>query len=385
LAIKNNIILNKYFELKKSFDLKKYMKNFDIFLFILVILVSICGIVMISSATSNFTNSRRYITTQSLSIIIGLVLMFITICIDYRNIGRAYKFIYVFNFLLLAAVSLFGTGKEQWGAQRWIQIGSIGIQPSEIVKIGFIITLAKFLDLIKDNVNQVKYLLATLAYIGVPIVLVMAQPDLGTALAFVFISIAMLYICGIDYRYILAGVLSCAIFIPLAWQYLLKEYQKNRLLVFINPDLDPMGAGYHVLQSKISVGSGGLFGKGLFKGAYAQNFVPEKHTDFIFTIIAEELGFIGSAIILLLLLVIVLRCISIAKSAKDYFGSYVCVGVASMIIFQIFVNIGMCIGIMPVTGIPLPFISYGGSSLITNFIAIGLVLNVRLRHKVITF
>jgi rod shape determining protein RodA len=361
------------------------MRYFDVFLFILVILISICGIIMISSATSDFTNSRKYIITQTFSIVIGLVFMLITICIDYRNIGRNYKIIYVFNFLLLAAVILLGTGKNQWGAQRWIRLGPLSFQPSEIAKIGFIITFAKFLELIKDNLNKIKYLLAAFCYIGVPIALVMIQPDLGTALAFVFISIAMLYSCNINYSYILSGILSCAILIPLAWQYLLKSYQKSRILIFINPNLDPMGAGYHVIQSRMSIGSGGLFGTGLFRGSHSQNFLPERHTDFIFGVIGEELGFIGGIVVLLLLLVIVLRCILIAKSAKDHFGCYICVGVASMLIFQIFVNVGMCIGIMPVTGIPLPFISYGGSSLITNFIAIGLVLNVRLRHKPINF
>lgn len=379
MIIKNSI------NFKNFFNLKKHIKYFDIFLFTLIILISICGVIIISSATYNFTNSGKYIITQIFSIVIGLFFMFITLCIDYRNIGRNYKIIYIINFLLLAAVILLGTGKDQWGAQRWIRIGGIGIQPSEIAKIAFIITFAKFLELIRDNLNQIKYLLAALCYIGVPIALVMLQPDLGTALTFVFISISMLYICNIDYRYIISGILSCVILIPFAWQYLLKAYQKDRILIFINPNLDPMGSGYHVLQSKVSIGSGGLFGTGLFKGSYSQNFLPEKHTDFIFGVIGEELGFIGSLLILLLLLAIISRCILIAKSAKDYFGCYICVGVASMLIFQVFVNIGMCIGIMPVTGLPLPFISYGGSSIITNFIAIGLVLNVGLRHKTIIF
>ncbi|MBY6951413.1 rod shape-determining protein RodA [Clostridium botulinum] len=379
------MIRRKNVNLNKSFNLKRHIKYFDVFLFIVIILISILGIVMISSATSNFENSRKYIITQILSLVIGLVFMFITIYIDYRNIGRAYKIIYIFNFLLLAGVILLGTGKDQWGAQRWIRIGGIGIQPSEIAKIGFIITFAKFLELIKDDLNKIKYLLAAFCYIGVPIILVMIQPDLGTALSFVFISIAMIYICGIDYKYILGGFLACIVIIPIAWQYVLKAYQKNRILIFINPDSDPMGGGYHVLQSKIAVGSGEFFGTGLFKGSHAQNFLPEKHTDFIFALIGEELGFIGSIIVVLLLLIIVLRCISIAKSAKDNLGCYICVGVASMIIFQTFINIGMCIGIMPVTGIPLPFISYGGSSLITNFVAMGLVLNVGLRHKPINF
>ncbi|NFA59578.1 rod shape-determining protein RodA [Clostridium sporogenes] len=379
------MIRRKNIDFKKSFNLKRHIKYFDVFLFAMVIFISLFGILMISSATSNFEDGKKYIITQILSLIIGLIFMFIIIYIDYRNIGRAYKIIYIFNFLLLAGVILLGTGKEQWGAQRWIRIGGIGIQPSEIAKIGFIITFAKFLELVKDNLNKIKYLFSALCFVGVPIILVMIQPDLGTALSFIFITITMIYICGIDYKYILGGFLSCIIVIPIAWQYILKAYQKNRILVFLNPDSDPTGGGYHVLQSKISVGSGQFFGTGLFKGTHAQNFLPEKHTDFIFALVGEELGFMGSMILVLLFLIIVLRCISIAKSAKDNLGSYICVGVASMLMFQTFVNIGMCIGIMPVTGIPLPFISYGGSSLVTNFVAMGLVLNVGLRHKPINF
>jgi rod shape determining protein RodA len=379
LAVKNSTIFKKYL------DFKRHVKYFDIFLFALVILISLFGIIMISSATSNFANRNNFIITQFLSLIIGLFLMFITIYIDYNDIGRAYKIIYVFSLLLLVGVFFLGTGQDQWGAQRWIRIGGIGIQPSEIVKIGFILAFAKYLELIKDNINKLSYLLSVMIFVGLPTVLVMRQPDLGTALAFVFISLVMLFICGISYKYVLGGLFSLVILIPIAWHHLLKPYQQNRLLVFLNPDTDPLGSGFHVLQSKLSIGSGSLFGRGLFNGTYTRGFLPEKHTDFIFSVIGEELGFVGSIAVLILLLVIVYRCFTLAKTAKDNLGSFICVGVASMLLFQIFQNIGMTVGVMPVTGIPLPFVSYGGSSLITNFIAIGLVLNVRMRNKSLIF
>ena len=205
-------------------------------------------------------------------------------------------------------------------------------------------------------------------------------------MVFCSIFIGMIFVCGIHYKYILAALASLMAFAPVAWLFILDDYQKKRFLVFFNPESDKLGAGYHVFQSKIAVGSGQVFGKGLFKGIQTQRgFLPEKHTDFIFSVIGEELGIIGSTLVIVLLLAIIWRCIAVAQNAKDDFGAYVCVGVASMLIFHTFENIGMCIGLTPVTGIPLPFISYGGSSLLTNLLAIGLVINVRMRRRTINF
>lgn len=371
----------------KKFGLpQNYFKYIDSVLLITTILTIIFGIIIIYSATHSYPNSSKYIIMQIFSAVTGFILIFLITLVDYRYFCQAYKIIYIFNVLALAAVFLLGTGTDGWGAQRWIRIGGFGIQPSEAVKIGFIITLAKYLDLIKENINRVKYLCYLLAYVMVPVILVMKQPDLGTALSFLFIFVVMVYTCNINYKYIIGAFLSVIVTFPIAWYFLLKPYQKARISVFLNPDLDSLNSGYHVIQSKIAVGSGGFLGSGLFKGVQTQlEYLPEKHTDFIFSVIGEELGFLGSIVVILLLLLIIYRCIIIAKATKNTLGSLICVGVASMLLFQTMQNISMCIGLAPVTGIPLPFISYGGSSLITNLMGIGFVLSIDLRRKYMHF
>ena len=371
---------------ENSKTLKTFMKNFDFYLFVLTLLTSGFGIVLIASATNSYENNIKFVIVQSAALAIGLLLAFIIIKLDYEYIGSYYKWIYAFNVIALVLVLFIGQGEQEWGGKSWIRIGGVGIQPSEIVKIGFIITLAKHLEMVKEDLNKFKNICLLLLHAGVLIGLILLQPDLGTAMVFVFIFMGMVFICGINYKYIFGAIGAMAAFAPIAWLFILEKYQKNRIRVFLNPESDPLNAGYHVIQSKISVGSGQIFGKGLFKGTQTQlGYLPEKHTDFIFSVIGEELGFIGSIIVLLLLVLIIWRCISTAQIAKDDFGSYICVGIASMLIFQTFENIGMCIGLTPITGLPLPFISYGGSSLMTNIAAIGLVLNVRMRRKTINF
>lgn len=356
----------------------------------LVVLASVFGIVMIASATGTYENSAKYLVVQIVSLIIGIIFIFLMTNWDFEYFGNSsktvYYVIYAFNILALILVLFIGKGKDDWGGQSWIRIGGVGIQPSELVKIGFIITFAKHLELLKEDINLLKSVIALLLHAGILILLILKQPDYGTAMVFCSIFIGMLFVCGIHYKYILASLGAFLAFAPVAWFFVLSEYQKKRFMVFFNPESDKLGAGYHVFQSKIAVGSGELFGKGLFKGIQTQRgFLPEKHTDFIFSVIGEELGLIGSILVLVLLLAIIWRCIVAAQNAKDDFGAYVCVGVASMFIFHTFENIGMCIGLTPVTGIPLPFISYGGSALLTNLLAIGLVINVQMRRRTINF
>ena len=365
---------------------KIFMKNFDLYLFILTIVTSIFGIVLIASATNSYENNIKFILVQTTALVIGILLIILIIKLDYEYIGGYHKWIYAFNILALVIVLFIGEGEQEWGGKSWIRFGSIGIQPAEIVKIGFIITFAKHLEAIKEELNKMKTLFYLLLHAGILIGLILLQPDLGTAMVFVFIFAGMIFVCGIHYRYIFAAIAAFAAFAPIAWFFLLENYQKTRILVFLNPESDPLNAGYHIIQSKISVGSGQIFGRGLFRGIQTQmGFLPEKHTDFIFAVVGEELGLIGSILVLLLLVLIIWRCISTAQIAKDDFGSFICIGVASMLIFQTFENIGMCIGLTPITGLPLPFISYGGSSLMTNLAAIGLVINVRMRRRVINF
>lgn len=356
----------------------------DYFLILVTVICCVFGLVMISSAVKSMDNSQKYIIVQSAAFALGFVAMLAVSAIDYNVYGQFAKYIYIICILMLIATLIFGTGKEESGAKSWIRFGSIGIQPAEIVKIGFIITFAKHLSMIK-NVNNHRNLFVLILHIVPIAALILLQPDLGTTMVFMCIFAGMIFVAGISYKYIFAALAAIGAAIPIAWNFLLQPYQKDRIIVFFNPESDPLDKGYHVIQSKIAIGSGQIFGKGLFKGTQTQlGFLPVKHTDFIFAVIGEELGLIGCTIVITLLFTLVVRCIYVSNSSKDKFGRYICVGVAFMFMAHIFENIGMCIGLMPVTGIPLPFFSYAGSSLVTNLIAIGLVLSVQKRCRVIT-
>jgi rod shape determining protein RodA len=225
-----------------------------------------------------------------------------------------------------------------------------------------------------------------LLHLGFLVGLILLQPDFGTAVVFAFIAISMLFAAKIGWKYIACGAGAVGVAVPLAWFFVLKDYQKERIINLFNPANDPSGTGYQVTQSKIAIGSGKFFGTGLYNGgSQYNNFLPERHTDFIFSVVCEELGFFGGVIAILLLIAIVIRCLIIGINARNNLGMYICIGVAAMFSFHIIENVGMCIGIMPVTGIPLPFFSYGGSSMLTNMIAVGLVLNVKYRSKAINF
>ncbi len=369
----------------------KRTKNFkyadlDFVLIVTSILCTVFGIIMISSAVNSMDGGGKYLIIQSVAGIIGLVMMMVFATIDYENLGNLTKLIYIGSVLFLISVLIIGTGGEEVGSKSWIRFGPIGIQPAEFVKIGFIITFAKHASLVKDEINKPKNVLLLCLHLFVILALILLQPDFGTAMVFIVIFAGIMFVSGVSYKYIIAALGTIAAAIPLGWFFLLKEYQKNRILVFLNPESDPLGDGYHVIQSKIAIGSGGIFGKGLFQGTQTQlDYLPVKHTDFIYAVIGEELGLIGCLIAALLLFAIVLRCIYNSRMAKNDFSSNICIGVACMFLAHIFENIGMCIGLMPVTGIPLPFFSYGGSSLITNFIAIGLVMSTYMRRREITF
>lgn len=351
----------------------------DNVLFAVTLITAIIGIIVIYSATLSM-NTYSNVLVQSVSFIIGVALMLILSKIDYHFFGHISIPIFAVCIALLGAVLVIGS-TGNWGARSWIRLGPIGIQPSEICKIGFTITFAKHLSLVKDRINRPSALLFLLAHLGVILALIMMQPDFGSAMVFCFMFAVMVFTAGISFKYIIPAVLTLAASAPLVYMFLLSEYQKHRIQVFFNPEMDKLGSGYNVIQSKIAVGSGQLFGKGYLKGTQNQmGFLPTKHTDFIFSVISEEFGFIGALLVILFLFLIIARCIKAAQDANDLFGKYICVGIASMLIFHTFENAGMCIGLMPVTGIPLPFISYGGTSLMTNMIAIGIVLSVT-RHS----
>ncbi len=354
-------------------------RSFDKVLFALVIILSVIGLFMIYSATHSYGTSS-YVITQGGAFGIGLVLMIILTFFDYEQYEGLVKYIAGCAIILLILVLIIGQAGE-WGAKSWIRVGSIGIQPAEIAKVAFILTFSYHLSIVKDRINKPVTLLGLLVHTAIPVGLILLQPDAGSAMVFIFMAVVMLFIAGISYKYIIpAGVLG-VISLPVIYS-LLSEYQKDRIRVFLNPESDPLFRGYNVIQSKIAVGSGRIFGTGYLKGTQTQfEFLPTKHTDFIFSVVCEEFGIFGAMAVILLLALLIVRIIRISKNANTTFGKFICIGVASMLIFHVVENCGMCIGLTPVTGIPLPFISYGGTSLITYMIAVGLVMSVAYRSK----
>lgn len=365
---------------------QRYLRKLDFTLIAVSVLIVGISLIIIGSATHVNTPSEDrywYVQRQGIFAVLNCLLIFFMLHFDYKNLKQYGNHLYVFNLIILLAVILFG--KVAMGAQRWIEIGPISLQPSEFSKIIMIISLAALLDQKIGKLNTFRDLLPVAAYVGLPFLLVMRQPDLGTSLVFMAILLGMTFIAGINLRILMILFGAGLAFLPIFWHFL-KDYQKMRIMVFMDPNVDPLGSGYHIIQSKIAIGSGMLFGKGLFGGTQSQlNFLPENHTDFIFAVVGEELGFIGAAFLLILYLVLLYRGVKIASEAGDSFGSLLATGITSMLTFHVLVNIGMTAGIMPVTGIPLPLMSYGVSSLTTNLLAIGILLNIHMRRQKILF
>ena len=365
---------------------KRLLRRTDLTLIVAAVAIVIMSLVIIGSATHvNTPSEERYwfVQRQGISIVIDIALAAFLMNFDYKILQRYGNHFYVFNLILLILVML--VGQTALGAQRWIALGPISIQPSEFSKLIMIIALAAMLEKRGGKINTITDLAPVAAYVGVPFLLVLKQPDLGTSLVFLAIFFGMVFVAGVRLR-LLLGIFGAGLAaMPVLWHFL-KDYQKMRIMVFMDPNVDPLGAGYHIIQSKIAIGSGMLFGKGLFGGTQSQlNFLPENHTDFIFSVVGEELGFVGCAILLLLYLVVLWRGIRIAQDASDMFGRLLAVGITSMIAFHVLINVGMTMGIMPVTGIPLPLMSYGVSSLTTNMIAITILLNIHMRKTKLLF
>ncbi|OIO35738.1 MAG: rod shape-determining protein RodA [Candidatus Omnitrophica bacterium CG1_02_44_16] len=319
---------------------------------------------------------------QLLWIGVGICFLFLMSRFDYRRLS-----IVIVPLYLLSLFSLFfvlAAGRTIMGAQRWLAVGDFSFQPSELGKFTLILFLANYFGqkTIWDVAssahasNFLKGLVLPLGLVLLPAGLVLIQPDLGTAIVYMFIFIVIGFLAGVPRRFMIGLLgLGLALF-PFFWHFL-KGYQKARLLVFLNPNIDPLGAGYTVIQSKIAIGSGRLFGKGWMSGTQSQlNFLAERHTDFIFSVWGEEWGFIGSIALVFLYGLLILMILRVAQTAKDAFGKLFCVGVASLLFFHVFVNIAMNMGMCPIVGLPLPFMSYGGSSLVINLVALGIVLNI---------
>jgi len=367
----------------------RVIKNLDYLLLGAVGLILVMGLFVLDSATVNASvkYNMSFVYRQMAWIVVGLIVFIVVLFVDYSKLSKYGVHIYVLNLLLLLAVLIFG--EETNGAQAWIPIGPYKIQPAEIVKALLILGLAQFLAPRIGKLNTFKDLIPVFIYVGVPLLLILKQPDLGTGLVYVAIMFGMLLVAGASPLLLFSligggiGIIVLAIYGHYAWDWWipLKDYQLMRLVVFVDPMIDPHYTGWNVIQSQIAVGSGGLLGKGWGMGSQNINdFLPVQWTDFIFCVLAEEFGFIGSAILLLLFFVVIYRGIIIARKSKDTYGSLIAVGVVSMIIFHVLQNIGMTIGIMPITGIPLPFVSYGGSSLLANMMVLGLLMNVYIYH-----
>jgi rod shape determining protein RodA len=357
---------------------RRSILNFDWILFLAVMVIASIGVVTIYSATA-----APFYIKQMIWVAIGLISLFLILSIDYRKISRYSYPLYGLSILLLILVLFIG--KSGMGAQRWFSIGPISFQPSELAKVTLIIALARFLSEERKGPLSIKHLLLPgFFFLLLPLILVLKQPDLGTALLIIVVFITMVLMAGIRWRSLLFLILPAILTSPAWGGFLwgsLKDYQKNRILVFLDPDVDPLGISYHIAQSKIAIGSGKIFGKGYLAGTQGQlRFLPERHTDFIFSVFAEEWGFIGSIFLLSLYLFLILWGIEIANKAKDRLGSLMAIGVVSVISFYVIVNIGMTVGLMPVVGIPLPFLSYGGTSVVTAFMSIGILMNVKMRR-----
>ncbi len=365
------------------------MRNLDHSLVFAVLALCLIGFTIVFSATRGGIGPGSpqdpfyFVKRQVTAFVLGALACVAILTMDYRLVARAPRALYIGNLALLALVLV--AGHRISGAQSWFRLGSMALQPSELAKVVLILTLAHHLAETGDIATH-RGLALAFAHAAVPAGLVLLQNDLGTALVFCGITLAMVYVAGARGRDLLAVVGAGVLASPVVFFVLLKDYQRARLLAFLNPYADPTGTGYNVIQSTIAIGSGRFFGKGLFHGTQAQlNFLPAHHTDFIFSVIGEEIGFIGAVVVLALYGFILWRCVHAAACAKDAFGRLVATGVGAMLLFHLFVNVGMTMSLMPVTGIPLPFLSYGGSSLMANLIAIGFVLDIYMRRQKILF
>lgn len=434
---------------------KNEIYRIDYVLVSAVMAVIIIGILMIYSAgfdPIDRTNSGLY-KRQIVWFIVGFILMLIMTFVRYKSLGDYCLYIYFFVLALVIVTTFFGTPIRN--TRAWLTFGYFSIQPSEFMKLAVVIVLAKYLELRERDIHHLRELLVPTAATAVPVLFILMQPDFGTAMVFIPVLFAMLFIGGADASHLIAviSIAAIALIFPMVLTYrewvaaqdesiivsffkdysllfsvagflmvvaiamyvlhffmikkifrkiyipsvvvslglffsvfimrFLKDYQKKRILVFLNPDLDPHGSGYNVIQSKIAIGSGGFFGKGFLNGSQAQlGFLPEKSSDFIFPVIAEEWGFLGAVVILGLLCLIVMRGAQIALEAKDKFGALLAAGISSIFFFHILINVGMVLGIMPVTGLPLSFVSYGGSNLLVGMISIGILINIRMNKFV---
>lgn len=360
---------------------RRLVTNFDWTLIGLVCVICLMGVMNIYSASAAFKlTGAPYYIKQINWVFFGLLISLVVASLDYHILEDFSYWFYGFLILLLIAVLLMG--KKSLGATRWLNLGFVTIQPSELMKIGIIITFARFFNNYHTVEGlTVKDMLFPVGILAVPALLIMKQPDLGTATLVVLIALSMSLYIGFRWSTIVTFVL---VTLPLAWftwAVYMKPYQKNRVLTFLDPDRSRLGSGYHIIQSKIAVGSGGFWGKGYVQGTQSQlRFLPEQHTDFAFSVFAEEWGFAGTLVLIILYLCLVLWGLNIARRCNDRLGSLLAVGVTAMLFWHTVINIGMVIGLFPVVGVPLPFFSYGGTSMITSMVGVGILQSISMRR-----
>lgn len=360
---------------------RRLLTNVDWVLLGLVLTITGIGIMNIHSAVTSYKlTGTSYEIKQLYWLAVGMVLITAVCSIDYHLLEDVAFWFYGLVVFLLVVVLLFG--KTSMGATRWLHLGFFNIQPSEPMKLVIIATFASyFCRRSYGDGLTLQELVGPLLLLGVPALLVMKQPDLGTAVMIILVATSIMLYVGVRLPTMLAIVSAAIPMVYFGWHYGLREYQKNRVLNFIDPERDPLGTGYHIIQSKIAVGSGGVLGKGYGQGTQTQlRFLPEQHTDFAFSVFAEEWGFVGCMVLLLLYLCLIMWGLQIANRCNDRFGSILAVGVTAMLFWHVVINIGMVIGLFPVVGVPLPFFSYGGTSMITSMMGIGVLLNIRMRR-----
>ena len=362
---------------------RQIWKYFDIWLLALVTLLTIFGIAMIRSATFESPELADLPLVQIRWGVIGLVVAFVAAAIDYRYWQPLSRPLYFF--ILAALAWVFIVGEVLHGAQRWVNFfGLFFIQPSELAKIGTILWTADYFSRNREHIKEFKWVIYSAVYSGIPAVLVILQPDLSTAIIVGVIWFALIFAAGLQWHHIFAFVGAGVLAAPIAW-LALADYQKLRLIQFIYPAVDD-AAYYNIRQALISIGSGGWFGEGYnYASQVNLRFLKVRHTDFIFSALSAEFGFVGSMLVILVMFLIIARILRVARLTPDPFGGLICYGVAAMLFYQSVFNIGMNMSLLPVTGLPLPFLSYGGSSLLTFMFAIGLVESVALRHKLIEY
>jgi rod shape determining protein RodA len=364
----------------------KRWRHADCLLLLVLLMLLAYGLMMVYSASFPTKDTTEIVfstfaTRQLIFAVAGLLLMAFVASTDYRILRAAAYPIYLGALLLLCLVFFTGHGQSDYGSQRWIDLGFFPLQPSELAKLALILALARYFSDYRENIGAFRHFLGS-ALLTAPVIgLVYLQPDLGTSISYVAIWFLMSVAAGIHFGYLGLTVAGGLAAIPIVWS-MLREYMRDRITIFLHPESDPWGEGYNIIQAQISIGAGGMFGAGLLAGTQTQgHFLRIQHSDFIFSVLAEEMGFVGALLLFALYFVLLMRLLRVASQTRDTFGQMVGVGVAMMFLFAIAVNVAANVRLLPVTGIPLPFISYGGSSLLTNLLCIGIVQSILMRRK----